>query len=39
MFLLRNNPNNLTTRYYRDLMIKEVQRHAQDYGSMEAKCK
>ncbi|EDW08510.1 28S ribosomal protein S15, mitochondrial [Drosophila mojavensis] len=37
MFLLRNNPNNLTTRYYRDLMIKEVQRHAQDYGSMEAK--
>ncbi|TDG47749.1 hypothetical protein AWZ03_005893 [Drosophila navojoa] len=37
MFLLSNNRNSLTTRYYRDQMIKEVQRHAQDYGSMEAK--
>ncbi|XP_023162764.2 28S ribosomal protein S15, mitochondrial [Drosophila hydei] len=37
MFMLGNNPNHMTTRYYRDQMIKEVQRHAQDYGSMEAK--
>ncbi|EDW01657.1 28S ribosomal protein S15, mitochondrial [Drosophila grimshawi] len=37
LFKLSNNPNHLTTRYYRDQMIKEVQRHAQDYGSMEAK--
>ncbi|XP_064541532.1 small ribosomal subunit protein uS15m [Drosophila montana] len=37
MFMLSNNRNNLTTRYYRDQMVKEVQRHEQDYGSMEAK--
>lgn len=36
MFLLSNNRNHLTTRYYRDQMVKEVQRHEQDYGSMEA---
>ncbi|EDW60020.1 small ribosomal subunit protein uS15m [Drosophila virilis] len=37
MFMLSNNRNHLTTRYYRDQMVKEVQRHEQDYGSMEAK--
>ncbi|EDW79660.1 uncharacterized protein Dwil_GK17900 [Drosophila willistoni] len=37
MFKLANNPNYLTTHFYRDEMVKEVQRHAQDFGSMEAK--
>ncbi|KAI8037646.1 28S ribosomal protein S15, mitochondrial [Drosophila gunungcola] len=36
-FKLRNNASYLTTQFYRDEMVKEVQRHAQDYGSMEAK--
>ncbi|KAH8234217.1 hypothetical protein KR038_003882 [Drosophila bunnanda] len=36
-FLLSNNASYLTTRFYRDEMVKEVQRHAQDFGSMEAK--
>lgn len=39
LFLLSNNANYLTTKHYRDEMVKEVQRHAQDYGSIEAKCK
>jgi len=33
-----NNRNNLKTRYYRDQLVREVQRHPQDFGSMEAKC-
>ncbi|XP_034477800.1 28S ribosomal protein S15, mitochondrial [Drosophila innubila] len=37
LFKLSNNRNSLTTRYYRDELVKEVQRHAQDFGSMEAK--
>ncbi|EDV36531.1 uncharacterized protein Dana_GF11906 [Drosophila ananassae] len=37
LFLLSNNANYLTTKHYRDEMVKEVQRHAQDYGSIEAK--
>ncbi|EDW32364.1 GL11592 [Drosophila persimilis] len=37
LFKLCNSANHLTTRYYRDQMVKEVQRHAQDYGSMESK--
>ncbi|XP_030384628.1 28S ribosomal protein S15, mitochondrial [Scaptodrosophila lebanonensis] len=37
LFKLENNPNYLTTRYYRDQMVKEVQRHRLDFGSMEAK--
>ncbi|KAH8371590.1 hypothetical protein KR093_008140 [Drosophila rubida] len=37
LFKLSNNRNHLTTRYYRDQMVREVQRHAQDFGSMEAK--
>ncbi|XP_017114762.1 28S ribosomal protein S15, mitochondrial [Drosophila elegans] len=36
-FKLINNASYLTTQFYRDEMVKEVQRHAQDYGSMEAK--
>ncbi|KAM8713970.1 hypothetical protein ACLKA7_014175 [Drosophila subpalustris] len=37
LFKLSNNRNSLTTRYYRDEMVREVQRHGQDFGSMEAK--
>ncbi|XP_060659425.1 small ribosomal subunit protein uS15m [Drosophila nasuta] len=37
LFKLNNNRNHLTTRYYRDQMVREVQRHAQDFGSMEAR--
>ncbi|KAH8321292.1 hypothetical protein KR074_000672 [Drosophila pseudoananassae] len=37
LFLLSNNANYLTTKYYRNEMVKDVQRHAQDYGSVEAK--
>ncbi|KAH8299346.1 hypothetical protein KR044_000554 [Drosophila immigrans] len=37
LFLLNNNRNHLTTRFYRDQMVREVQRHGQDFGSMEAK--
>ncbi|XP_037715898.1 28S ribosomal protein S15, mitochondrial [Drosophila subpulchrella] len=36
-FKLSNNASYLTTKFYRDEMVKEVQRHAQDFGSMEAK--
>ncbi|XP_016979237.1 28S ribosomal protein S15, mitochondrial [Drosophila rhopaloa] len=36
-YKLSNNASYLTTQFYRDEMVKEVQRHAQDYGSMEAK--
>ena len=39
LFQLDNNPLAETSRYLRDQMIKEVQRHPLDYGSMEAKCK
>lgn len=37
LFQLDNNPSVETSRYLRDQMIKEVQRHPLDYGSMEAK--
>ncbi|ALC41548.1 bonsai [Drosophila busckii] len=37
LFRLSNNANHLTTRYYRDQFVQEVQRHPQDFGSMEAK--
>ncbi|KAH8275533.1 hypothetical protein KR026_009754 [Drosophila bipectinata] len=37
LFLLSNNANYLTTKHYRNEMVKDVQRHAQDYGSVEAK--
>lgn len=37
LFKLSNNASYLTTKFYRDEMVKEVQRHAQDFGSMEAK--
>uniref|UniRef100_A0A1I8PAX0 Small ribosomal subunit protein uS15m n=1 Tax=Stomoxys calcitrans TaxID=35570 RepID=A0A1I8PAX0_STOCA len=37
LFELGNNPNFHTSRYYSDQLIKEVQRHQLDYGSMEAK--
>lgn len=37
LFQLDNNPLAETSRYLRDQMIKEVQRHPLDYGSMEAK--
>ncbi|XP_011190324.2 28S ribosomal protein S15, mitochondrial [Zeugodacus cucurbitae] len=37
LFQLDNNPLAETSRYLREQMIKEVQRHPLDYGSMEAK--
>lgn len=37
LFKLVNNPNYLTTRYYREQLVREVQRHPQDFGSMEAR--
>ncbi|XP_017090817.1 small ribosomal subunit protein uS15m [Drosophila bipectinata] len=37
LFMLSNNANYLTTKHYRNEMVKDVQRHAQDYGSVEAK--
>ncbi|XP_037814154.1 28S ribosomal protein S15, mitochondrial [Lucilia sericata] len=37
LFELGNNPNYLTTDYCREQMIKEVQRHPLDFGSMEAR--
>ncbi|KAM7343156.1 28S ribosomal protein S15, mitochondrial [Cochliomyia hominivorax] len=37
LFELGNNPNYHTSDYYREQLIKEVQRHPLDYGSMEAK--
>ncbi|KAH8410892.1 hypothetical protein KR222_007170 [Zaprionus bogoriensis] len=37
LFKLSNNPKILTTRFYREQMVRDVQRHAQDFGSMEAK--
>lgn len=39
LFELGNNPYVNTTRYHSEQLIKEVQRHPLDYGSMEAKCK
>lgn len=38
IFELRNNPNQDTTEYYRQLFISEVQRHAYDNESPEVKC-
>lgn len=37
LFELGNNPNYHTSDYYREQMIREVQRHPLDFGSMEAK--
>ncbi|XP_005178354.1 small ribosomal subunit protein uS15m [Musca domestica] len=37
LFELGNNPYVNTTRYHSEQLIKEVQRHPLDYGSMEAK--
>jgi hypothetical protein len=37
-FALELNPRSAEKFLYRDELIKKVQRHEQDYGSMEAKC-
>lgn len=38
IFELRNNPNLETSRFYRQLIISEVQRHPFDSKSPEVKC-
>lgn len=37
LYRLENNPRILTSHLHRELLIKEVQRHSLDFGSMEAK--
>lgn len=39
LFSLEYQPRQKTSDAHRDQMIRSVQRHQQDFGSMEAKCK